>query len=366
MLRRFFSAAETASESSPDVLPSVDKLLKLATFSERSSYVLQLLCSTLAGDVRGYVVRGNAPDNYQFEAVQGYPPELLEHIPTNGPWRDPRPRIISNIIAELFTPNSAATRTFLGDIGIREAKSSLMVPLAVQEAIYGTLILHQHDGEPFDEDDLKLAKRWGAILGSVQLTQQELSQTRRSLIEFTRAFVEAIEAQDFTQLGHASRVTAYALAIGRTLGFTRGQLSDLYFGAMLHDVGKIGSGMALSVEDHNHPQRGANLVGSSPLLQTATEGIRSHHENWDGSGFPLGLKRDEIPLSGRIIAVADAFDLLSSERGQALPIHEVEKGLELRRGRELDPELVNVFINILRQGKSTAELAKLDESDLPF
>jgi GAF domain-containing protein len=366
MLRRFFAATDTAPDISPDALPTVEKLMKLTTFSERSSHILQILSKTLPGDVRGYVVKGSAIESYRFEAVYGYPPELLSHTPTHGPWRDPRARIIPNIIAELFTPNNAETRTFLGDMGIREVKSSLMVPLTAQDTTYGTLILHRHDGELFSEDDLKLAKRWSAILAHVQLGQAELVQTRRSLIEFTRAFMEAIEAQDFTQLGHASRVTAYALAIGRTLSFKRQELSDLYFAAMLHDVGKIGSGMALSVEDHNHPQRGANLVGSSPLLQAATEGIRSHHENWDGGGFPLGLKRDEIPLIGRIIAVADAFDLLSSERGQALPIHEVEKGLELRRGRELDPELVNVFINILRQGKSTAELAKLDESDLPF
>ena len=135
---------------------------------------------------------------------------------------------------------------------------------------------------------------------------------------------------------------------------------------MLHDVGKLGSGLELSVEDSQHPQRGANLVASSPLLAAATTGIRSHHENWDGTGFPDGLRKEEILILGRIVAVADTFDLLSSERGQALSPREVEQGLELRSGRELDPELVSLFVNILRQGKSTGELGRLDKQDLPF
>ena len=72
-------------------------------------------------------------------------------------------------------------------------------------------------------------------------------------------------------------------------------------------------------EDEVHPQRGANLIASSPLLSRAARGIRAHHERWDGAGFPQELQGEAIPLLGRIVAVADAFDLLSSERGQALP-----------------------------------------------
>lgn len=364
MLRRFFAANDTA-EPTPDILASVDKLLELPSFAERSQWVLQLLCQQLPGDVRGYVVAGTAPP-YRFEAVCGYPTLLLELNVPHGPWRDLRPRLIGNLIAELFTPNDAETRAQLSELGLREAQSALLAPLGDHGSCYGALILQQHAAPALDEAALKLAQRWGKLLGRLQLVQLELAQTRRSLFEFTRAFIEAIEAQDFSQLGHASRVTAYALAIGRALGFSRQELSDLYFAAMLHDIGKLGSGFAPNVEDHNHPQRGANLVGSSPLLAAAADGIKSHHEHWDGSGFPLGLKRQEIPLLGRIVAIADTFDLLSSERGQALPLHEVEKGLELRRGRELDPELVGIFINILRQGKSTAELAQLNEHDLPF
>jgi putative nucleotidyltransferase with HDIG domain len=173
-----------------------------------------------------------------------------------------------------------------------------------------------------------------------------------------------MEAQDFSQLGHAGRVAAYALAIGRTLDFKREDLRTLYFAAILHDIGKLGS--SDFSEDEAHPSRGANLVASAPLLEPSAEAIRAHHEHWDGSGFPQGLQGEEIPLNARIIAVADTFDLLSSERGTRLEPRQVELELEKRAAITLDPKLTNVFINILRRGKSTVELGQVEDIDLPF
>lgn len=366
MLRRFFAAAEPPASPTPNSLLLVGKLLELKRPGERSRFVLDHLVESLKGEVRGFAVRLHEGEAASVEAIAGYATPLLELRLEQGPWRDLRPRMISNLVAELFTPNRQEHRAQLGELGLREAKAALLAPVSGGELDYGALLLFRHDEGGFAEEDLQLAKHWGGVLGKVQAQQLELSRTRRSLVEFTRAFVEAIEAQDFTQLGHASRVTAYALSIGRQLGFTRKQQVDLYFAAMLHDVGKLGSGLDFSVEDSNHPLRGANLVASSLLLAEASDGIRTHHEHWNGSGFPVGLRKDEIPLLGRIVAVADTFDLLSSERGQALPLHEVEKALEQRSGRELDPELVNIFINILRQGRSTQDLGRLEEQDLPF
>ncbi len=366
MLRRFFGGAEPPVAEAPDYLQLLEKLLNLKTFNERSHFVLRHLATTLPGDVRGFVVRKQSGESVLFEAVEGYPAALLELQLEHGPWRNLRPRLIINLVAELFTPNRQDQRQQLGELGLREAKASLIAPVESDEVSYGALLLLRHSDEVFSEDELRLAKRWGNILGNVQGTRLELSRARRSLVEFTRAFMEAVEAHDFTQLGHASRVTAYALSIGRNLGFNRKQLADLYFAAMLHDVGKLGSDLDFAVEDESHPLRGANLVASSPLLAEASEGIRSHHEHWNGSGFPVGLRKDEIPILGRIVAAADSFDLLSSERGQALPEREVEKELEARSGVQLDPDIVNLFINILRQGRTTQDLARIDEQDLPF
>lgn len=365
MFRRLFNAPDAAV--APDPLAAFAGVLKLQLPSERSEKVLEVLAATLPGDVRGYVVTGTSLDDYAFEAQCGYGPGLLDLKPMHGPWRSAGPRIVANLIAELFTPNDAASRAQLADLGLRDADSALVVPVEGRFAAYGSLVLQRHGGPAFSEEELKVAGRWAGVLGELLSQLAELRRAKLSLVEFTKAFVQAFEAQDFAQLGHAERVTAYALAVGRAAGFSMQELVDLYFAAMLHDIGKLGSGLDLGIEDLEHPQRGANLVASASLLTAAAEGIRHHHESWDGSGFPSGLRKDAIPRIARVIAVADTFDILSSERGQALPLRDVEKALEARSGRELDPALVALFVNnVLRQGRSTQELGRLQESDLPF
>jgi HD-GYP domain-containing protein (c-di-GMP phosphodiesterase class II) len=363
VLRRFFSGPE---EGLPDNLTASERLFQIDGARERSEHVLKHLSNLIEGDARGFVVTGSGLSDYAFEAVRGYGAGLLALNAHHGPWRDPGPRIIQSLVQEMFTPNEPGLRNALGDLGLRQAKSALVVPLSGPYHNHGAMVILKHAGSPFSEDELKLVTRWGGLLGVAHSQSFELRRTKLGLVQFTQAFVEAMEAQDFAQLGHGRRVSAYAMAIGRALELDQQALGDLFFAAVLHDVGKLGNGLDLAIEDMEHPQRGANLVASSDLLGKASLGIRHHHENWDGSGFPDGLRKEQIPLIARIVAVADTFDMLSSERGQALPIHEVEKGLDERGGGELDPEVVSIFINILRQGKSTQELARIDESDLPF
>src|SRR5690554_1047921 len=361
-----FRRRSTDRIDAPDILAAMERLVRYQRPEERSAEVLRNLRSQLPHDVRGYVVSGDEESGFRFDAQVGYNDALLSLAPANGPWRSPGPRLVPNLVAELFTSNDPNVRTDLGNLGMREATSALVVPVVGRFEEYGALILQRHGGPPFNEDDLKLAGRWANVLGETQSLAYELRLAKLSLVQFTRAFVQGFEAQEFSQLGHAERVTAYALALGRALEMSRPQLADLYFAAMLHDIGKLGNGLDQSIEDLDHPQRGANMVSGSDLLLPAAEGIRHHHEAWDGSGFPDGLRKEAIPLIARVVAVADTFDLLSSERGKALPMREVEKTLEAASGATLDPALVALFVNILRQGKSTQELSHLKDSDLPF
>ncbi len=361
-----FRRRGTDPGAAPDTLAAMERLVRYQRASERSAEVLRNLRAQLPHDVRGYVVSGNEQDGFAFDAQVGYNDALLNLAPANGPWRSPGPRLVPNLVAELFTSNTPNVRTDLGNLGMRDATSALVAPVAGRFEEYGVLVLQRHGGPSLTEEDLKLAVRWANVLGETQSLAYELRLAKLSLVQFTRAFVQGFEAQEFSQLGHADRVTAYSLALGRALELPRPQLADLYFAAMLHDIGKLGNGLDQAIEDLDHPQRGANMVLDSELLLPASEGIRHHHESWDGSGFPDGLRKESIPLLARIIAVADTFDLLSSERGRALPMREVEKALESASGTTLDPALVALFVNILRQGKSTQELSNLKDSDLPF
>lgn len=345
MLRRFFASDDG------DNLVVVNELLQLASSGERNRFVLKHLCASLNGDVRGYVLHYHARGS-AIEALEGYQAEL------------PKLNFLQETKTRLFllseVSHSSIDKAQLENAGVFSAKSHLVAPIAANQR-YGTLVLHKHDGK-FAEPDLKLVTQWANLLASSHQLWAESSRMQQSLFELTKAFVEAVEAQDFKQLGHAQRVANYAIALGRAKELPRSQLIELYYAAMLHDIGKLGQD--LSVEDASHPERGANLLASASLFSASIEAIRNHHERWDGTGFPNKRKGAAIPLLARILAVADIFDFLSSERGHALPLHEVEKALENYSGRHLDPELVKLFKDILRQGKKTQDLGKMAQRDL--
>jgi HD-GYP domain-containing protein (c-di-GMP phosphodiesterase class II) len=361
MLRRFF----TNETSGGDTLSLINSFFEIPSTSERNSFVLEHLCETFAGEVRGLSI-GLHQGQTVIHLSKGYSSDLKD-LKVNGVAQDSTPRLVTSI-SELFSQSTNETLYTLTQAGVLEARTTLLVPIQrgtgdKQGPLHGFLLLQRFDGK-LTEADLKITTQWGTLLATAHELRQNSDQARQSLIEFSKAFMEAIESQDFKQLGHAERVTQYALALGRAKGLSRQELFDLYFAAMFHDVGKLGSGLDLSIEDPNHPQRGANMFAASSLLETARDAIRAHHEHWDGSGFPNRLMQEQIPLFARIVTVADTFDFLSSERGQALTLNEVEKALALRAHRQLDPELVTLFKEILRQGKSTKALAELNEEML--
>jgi HD-GYP domain-containing protein (c-di-GMP phosphodiesterase class II) len=349
VLRRFFGTDDSTQD-----LDRVTALLQLASSSERNRFVLKHICQILSGDVRGYVLHYH--DNRStIEALEGYQAELPKIAQLQ---QEPKARFFQ--LSEVA--HSSIDKAQLENAGVFEAKSNLLIPVGSTKR-YGVMVLHKHDGK-LSENDLKLASQWCNLLGASHELRLDTSRMQQSLFEFTGAFVEAVEAQDFKQLGHARRVAGYALSLGRAKELRREQLIELYYAAMLHDIGKLGNGLEMAIEDPSHPERGANLLASAALLGGAREAIRSHHERWDGTGFPNKLKGTDIPLLARILSTADIFDFLSSERGHALPLHEVEKALENYAGRHLDPELVKLFKDILRQGKNTQDLNKMAQRDL--
>ncbi len=345
MLRRFFK------EEAINDLDTANGLLQLASSAERNRFTLKHLCQILPGDVRGYVLHYHSKGTL-LEALEGYHAEL------------PRLALQQELKARFFQlsefSQSSIDKAQLENAGVFQSKSNLLIPI-ISSKHFGTLVLHKHDGK-LSEADLKLANQWGSLLATSHELRADTSRMQKSLFELTTAFVEAVEAQDFKQLGHARRVTNYAMALGRAKELSRTELIELYYAAMLHDIGKLGQDM--TIEDAEHPERGANLLASASLFVNTILAIRHHHERWDGTGFPNKLKGSSVPLLARILAVADIFDFLSSERGHALPLHEVEKALENYSGRHLDPELVKLFKDILRQGKNTQDLGKIAHRDL--
>jgi ribonuclease P protein subunit RPR2 len=190
----------------------------------------------------------------------------------------------------------------------------------------------------------------------------ELERGQRHLLKVAYektigAFVEALEAKDFGTGAHSKRVVRYALELTQELEPDLLDTPTLEHGFLLHDVGKIGipdsillKRQPLTMEERRvmrtHPALGAQLMSPVPLLKGRGLGvIRSHHERWDGSGYPDMLSRDEIPLGARIFAVADALDAMTSERPYRHAFSWEQSSAEIiaQSGRQFDPEVVVAF-----------------------
>lgn len=193
----------------------------------------------------------------------------------------------------------------------------------------------------------------------VKETQREMwdHQLFNSTIQ---ALVGALEMKDTYTQGHAKRVTEFSLSIGAKLNLSESELRDLYLGAVLHDIGKIGTEEeVLNKPDslnrreeilvREHPLKGTLFIVGIENLSHIVPVILHHHEHWDGSGYPGRLKGEQIPLHARIVAVADSFDAMISNRSyrEGLNKDVAIRELVKKKDTQFDPFIVDVFIECL-------------------
>jgi HD-GYP domain-containing protein (c-di-GMP phosphodiesterase class II) len=181
------------------------------------------------------------------------------------------------------------------------------------------------------------------------------------------ALSSALDARDRETEGHSIRVARIATQLGLRLGLSAEQAKTLERGSILHDIGKIGvrdsillKPDTLSAEEWEsmrmHPDIGARIIEGIPFLKDALPVIRFHQERWDGSGYPIGLKGQEIPLMVRIFAIADAFDALTNDRPyrKKTSMGEAIKFLQQKAGVLFDPEIVIEFELMAKEGALTS------------
>ena len=171
-----------------------------------------------------------------------------------------------------------------------------------------------------------------------------------------RALTAALETRDAETHGHSERVVTFSLRLGREYGLTSAQMSALEFGSLLHDIGKIGVPDAILrkpakltdeewIRMREHPIHGQQILRGIKFLEGAAMVVAQHHEKWDGSGYPLGLKGDEIDICARIFSVADAFDAITSNRvyREGRCYEAAANELDAWTGRQFDPKVVEAF-----------------------
>ena len=198
-----------------------------------------------------------------------------------------------------------------------------------------------------------------------QLENQYLAECsnaryRRLSQQTVLALAEAVEAKDTYTKGHSQRVAEYTRAIAEKMGYSESQLKDVYFIALMHDIGKIGVPDAVItktdrltdaefVEIKKHPAIGYDILKQITELPGISEGARWHHERWDGRGYPDGLAGTRIPEIARIIAVADAYDAMTSNRSyrKSLPQAEVRRQIEENAGTQFDPNMAAILLGLI-------------------
>jgi len=237
-----------------------------------------------------------------------------------------------------------------------KTKSMLCVPVTTKERIIGVLqAINKREGL-FDEDDREvlsaLANQVAVAVENANLYQQ----LKETFYETAQALAETIEKRDPYTGGHTKRVMRYSVSTGEMMGFSGKELEDLKLAAILHDIGKIGVSDKILLkqgrldEDEmklmiRHTEHGAEILGHIKQLKDCLPGVRSHHEKYDGSGYPDKLKGEDIPLFARIIAVADTFDAMTHDRPyrKGLNVETAFEELNRYKGKQFDARAVEYF-----------------------
>lgn len=337
--------------------------------------IIQMTQKTLGAEAASILLfRDNNYELY-FEAASGPVSRVLKHVKIDTRYgiagqvaRTGKPLIVNDVSrSESFHKSIDDTTGF-------STRSLICAPLKSRYYILGVIeIINKLDGSDFEEKDLDAAL---SVVNTAALAientrlQQITSDAYRNTVS---ALATAVDTKVPYTCGHSQRVMEYALIAGTSLTLSRDDMETLQYGAILHDIGKIiidarilkKPGELTSEEweiIREHPASGAEILKEVPFLEKARELVLYHHERYDGKGYPAGLKGEDIPLGARLIAVANAFDTIITDRSyrDASSIEHAIRELRNCSGTQFCPVAVDAFVSGLKSGNYF--LASGDES----
>ncbi len=338
------------------------------------------LASTIPAQCLGIVLRGTidgkvSDDNLAEWDVftEGVCPverdELCELIRRFGPIPLSEPVLLNRAETTLPTWHCPTIRELV------------CVPIEGSKQPRGWLVALNHHGTTqasfgeFGSVEIQLLRSVGTILGihnSNLGLYQEQSQLFASSVQ---ALTSAIDAKDRYTSGHSNRVAFFSVSLAERLGLSKADRDTIYLAGLLHDIGKIGiddqvlnKPGELTAEEFEqiklHPQLGYEILKGVRQLDKVLPMVLHHHEAWDGSGYPHGLKKTETPRMARIMAVADAYDAMSSDRPyrKGMPDEKLDEIFRAGAGTQWDPDVVDAFFEIRNEIRQTAQVSSCQAS----
>lgn len=289
---------------------------------------------------------------------------LIDSIPLNSPALE----------EDYFIVNDSSTTPGFSDLA-PDPYRFLAVKMKHNGNFYGWMGLVSFNlGEIFRRSELRLLDSMAEQIAVVITNSDLYRDLERFVINMVKSLVFAIEAKDDYTRGHSERVCQYSLLMAERLGLDEERKKILQWSSILHDSGKIGipesilnKPWRLKDEEYqiikNHPMKGHTILEPLEQLASSLPGMLHHHERYDGAGYPQGLKGKEIPLDARIIAVADTFDAITSNRAYrpAKTPEEALEEIEKVAGTQLDPDLVNVFKEVFIRDLAPEQECSLEE-----
>lgn len=310
-------------------------------------------------------------DEYIPVFSKGYDIEILKKLifKKEDAFIDYKCSAVSNIEAyEIYIEERDDTKyskemiDIFNKLGTYNGITTLYAPIQVEGLNVGIICFDCFNKSAFSKTSKKILKFYAQIISNFYTQKIFHEREKKMYDDIVTALISAIEVKDKYTEGHAKRVREYSCAIAEELNFPKFKINDISTAALLHDIGKIGISTEilnkpgrLTDEEYDiikqHPAYTRTILEKIRGFSTITDFAYNHHENYDGSGYPRGLKHDEIPIESQIIQVADAYDAMTSERAyrKALSSSEALNIIKKEMGRQFNPVIANVAIKIFSE-----------------
>ena len=302
-----------------------------------------------------YFVRLYAKENqditFSKESVTGYT-DLIKTVRNSG-----------DVKTINTFENSEFEKTEVNKIDGIKVKDSIVIPLKPRETMLGVIqVCNKKGNSSYSYEDLDLLKILGSQIAFVIQNAELFNNLEKAYLDTLSALTNAIDAKDSYTKGHSDRVTDLSVRLAKEAKVDNTELEKIKLGGMLHDIGKIGIPESIlnkpgRLDDYefevikSHPVLGVGILGEVEFLHNVVPIIKHHHERYDGKGYPDKLKGEEIPYLARIVSIADTYDAMTTNRPyrKALTVEESLKEIERCKNTQFDPELADLFIEMIRR-----------------